>query len=85
MYSAATSGIAIQNLAIILGSSALALTFLYKDSIGNSYFQYLIFAFIIGMAVIAKLGSVTSDIAIERDWVVVLCQGDEERLAGAYL
>ncbi|ODM98129.1 Solute carrier family 40 member 1 [Orchesella cincta] len=80
----ATVSIIVQNAAVILGSTALALTFAFSDEIQqvwNGSLQTLIYAFIIFVSVIAKLASVTSDIAIERDWIVILTDGDESSLA----
>jgi hypothetical protein len=43
--------------------------------------QYLLFAAVILCAVGAKLTSIASEIAIEKDWIVVFTWGDEAKLA----
>lgn len=83
-FTAATVSIIVQNTAVSLGASVIALMFVYRTEIQpvwNGALTIVIYALIIIAAVIAKLASVTSDIAIERDWIVVLTDGDDRKLA----
>lgn len=84
LFLAATAAIAVQNCAIAMGSTGLALLLAFRTDIQatwSGYLEFVIYAIIIFTAVIANLASVVSDIAIERDWVVVLTHGDEKRLS----
>lgn len=74
----------VENSFVILGAVLLALNIVYKEEIRPiffGYFQFILFAFIILSAVIGNLGSSASDIVIERDWIVVLSQGDNDKLS----
>jgi len=72
---------------VILGSTILSLNLVYKEEISliwSGKLQIVLFALVIACAVINNLGSVASDIAIERDWVVVLGNGNSETLTRLY-
>jgi len=83
----ATGAIICQNSFVIFGTILLGLNIVYQQEIQlfwtNGYLQHLLFAAIIFCAVIANLASITSDIVIEKDWIVVFTSGNEKSLASA--
>jgi len=69
---------------LILGSLTLALNLALKEEIlsyWSGHFQAILFTVIILCAVMSNLGSTASKIVIERDWVVVLSDGNEAQLS----
>ena len=80
----AITALFVDNSFVILGSLLLSFNLIYKDDIlplWSGYLQSVLFAGIIICAVINNLGSMASTIVIERDWIVVLSDGNEEQLS----
>jgi len=74
----------IQNSAVLLGATTLALTLHYESemkSVWNGNLEYIMYAVIILITITAELASVANKIALEKDWIVVLAGGDERKLS----
>lgn len=76
---AASVFLAIQNCAVCITCVAVSL-YLLLD-LDNPAFKYLIVAFAIIFSVVANLASIGTRISMEKDWLVVICDGDSMLLS----
>ena len=74
----------IQNTSVALCATTVCLILIFEttiDGIWNGYLYIIAIAGIITLAVIAELASVGYKVAIEKDWIVVVAQGNKSVLA----
>jgi iron-regulated transporter 1 len=77
-------GIFAQNSLLVICATTVALTFFFWDSI---YFLWdgrvviVLQSIIVLTAAMSRLASVGTTIVVEKDWIVVLAEGDLNRLA----
>ncbi|XP_028398735.1 solute carrier family 40 member 1-like [Dendronephthya gigantea] len=69
----------IQNAAVV--ACAVVILIMFKQSISSPIF-FILAVFLVLLAIVARLSSLGTTIAIERDWVVVIVKEDESLLAG---
>jgi len=84
----AQTALVVQNGAVVL-CSGLMVVLLYFDNGGervlNGTMEMILIPLVIFVAVVANLGSEASKIALERDWIVVLAGGNQEKLSSKFL
>ncbi|CAL8094766.1 unnamed protein product [Orchesella dallaii] len=81
---AARLTILIQNASVVIGAIMMAAAIYYKQDImpiWNGGLQIVIYAVSIGIAIIAELASMANKIVLEKDWIVILADGNEKKLA----
>lgn len=76
---AARFTIVVQNVAVI--ACALVVLILFDKDLSHVLFVTLAIILVL-LAIVARLATLGTTIAIERDWVVVIAQDDEFLLAG---
>lgn len=85
LLSAARISLIIQNLSIAVCAALLYIVIVYKPEIEatwhNSGLLYLGYGVIILVAILAQLASAGNTIAVEKDWIVEICRGDNDLLA----
>ena len=77
----------IQNSAVLLCAVCLCVLLLHHDSIQgrwNGWMTILGQMVIIAIAIVARLASTASRIAIEKDWIVVVAEGKRGKLASKW-
>ena len=75
----------VQNSMVALCAVAVGAVLYYEDELtsdSDSPLRYLSEAVIITLAIVAQLASMAYNIAIEKDWIVVIAGGNRSRLAG---
>lgn len=83
--SVARVSVLVQNLAVILCCLVIYVVLEYKTSIVDNHGNSLllaIYAVIIVIALTSNLVNMARTTAIERDWIVEMCNGDKDMLAG---
>lgn len=74
----------VQNGAVFLSSMILAVHFwdeLWLQSLLGSWKTWMVASLVIFVATVANLASTGSRIVVEKDWIVVIADGDDDRLA----
>lgn len=79
MFLAARLTLIIQNIAVV--ACAMVVLIMFKQSISSPIFLVLAVILVL-LAIVARLSSLGTTIAIERDWVVIIAKEDEFLLAG---
>lgn len=82
--SVARVSVLVQNSAVILCCLVIYVVLEYKEQIaahGNSLL-FFTYAVIIVIALTSNLVNMARTTAIERDWIVEICNGDKDMLAG---
>ncbi len=70
----------IQNLSVALSALCVCVFLRFNAHVHGSE-RHLLEAAIISLAVIAKLASTAYKIAVEKDWIVIISEGDSSKLA----
>ncbi len=70
----------VQNICVLLSSLAVSITLVYEHQ-AYGIVKNLAYSGIISLAILADLASVGYKIAIEKDWIVVVSQGNTAKLA----
>ncbi len=81
---AARISIIIQNAAVLISAAVMAATIYYKQEIAyiwNGKLEFVLYAVIIIVEVIAELSSMANKLVLEKDWIVVLARGDKQKLS----
>lgn len=76
--------LAIQNVCVAVNCILLALYFYFKDDLLELFGSWLPWAaatLVISISMLANLASTGSKIVVEKDWIVVISGGDENKLA----
>ena len=86
MFSAAQISLALQNLMVVLCASSIYVYILFQSEVegAGDLAVTMSHAGIIVMAVTSDLASVARVIAVERDWIVKICDEDSNMLASGY-
>ena len=73
----------IQNLVIVACAVVLLLYLIYQDELLAElpWMEFVSYGLIILLSATANLASKANTIAVERDWIVEICDRDEDRLA----
>ena len=86
LLSAARVTLLAQNLSVMACSIVLYFVITYKKEIesywANSGLLTLSYIIIITLAIVSQLASAGTTIAVERDWIVEICEKDTDLLAG---
>jgi len=81
---AAKTFLIIQNISVALNCCLLALYFHWRDEADEyfgSWISGIVAAVSIGLGLVSTLASVGSKIVVEKDWIVVIAGGDDDKLA----
>lgn len=74
----------VQNLSVILCAAMLGVNFILESDIEDfldGIGKILLIGLIIFIGIIADLASVATKIALQKDWIVVLSEGNADKLA----
>ena len=82
LISVARVSVLVHNVAVILCCLAIYVVFEHKSWVTALLPSTVIYAFIIGIAISSNLVNMARKTAIERDWIVEICAGDKDMLAG---
>lgn len=75
----------VQNSLVPINAVLFALMFYYSwDVCSAKLFFWLMMIGVLSLGSVSQLATVASTISIERDWIVVLADGDSNTLAGMY-
>jgi iron-regulated transporter 1 len=83
-FTAAQTTLLVQNCSVVLCSGILISFLFYEeeiDKLWNGALRALLIVSILLISTIANLGSEANKIALEKDWIVVLAGGNQEKLA----
>jgi len=83
-FLAAQSTLLVQNSSIVVCSILLTLLLYYQtqiDELWNGYLRITVLAIIILIDLIGNLGTEANKLALEKDWIVVIADGDEQKLS----
>ena len=76
MVAVVRTAIVVQNIAVAISAIIVCLTLYYQSDVMTTWDGWLLTlceALIIAFSVIANVASVARTIAVERDWIVVIC------------
>ncbi|XP_059177687.1 solute carrier family 40 member 1-like [Physella acuta] len=80
---AAQVSLVLQNVLIILSAAVIYCFLMFKEELLDigEWTRYVAYALIIVLASAANLATIANTIAVEKDWIVEICNKDEEKLA----
>ena len=79
--SVAQSSLVAQNLTVVFCAVMLLVILMFKNSLSQELYIFLE-AIVIMSAAFAELPSMATQVAVVKDWVVVICDSDSSKLAG---
>ena len=84
---AAQVSLVLQNLFVILNVATIYLFLEYQDQVlsYSPWAKHAVYALIIVLSILSLLASVARKIAVEKDWIVEICEGDNDKLASKKL
>lgn len=84
---AAQVSLVLQNVLIILSAAVIYCFLMFKEELLDigEWTRYVAYALIIVLASAANLATIANTIAVEKDWIVEICNKDEEKLASKLL